>query len=190
MAADLLVDLFSHSLAYPSLPSPSQGADAGLAITSGGCVSSLSGVQIGDSIDLNDVNHFTNVYVEGRSFGSGPLLIGVQDSPDSTSGNFTDPTSGLAQFPTWFRSGGWLIIGSGPATATNLGIAGSGLSGQIIQSGFMTFGAFQRKGRWARLVLGSGFYDGTLRAGFIAQRRVIGSGTGYSVSPSSGILNV
>ena len=182
MSANLVVDLGPTTLSLPSLP----GAN-GMAITSGGTISSLSGALIGDVVDLLQANTFCNVYVAGRSLGSGPLIVGVQCSPTDASGSFTDPTSGLAQIPPPFVSGGRLVIGSGPATAANLGIFGSGVSGQMVLSGFHAFAAFQRPARYARLVTAAGFMDVTaFQAGFVSQLKTVGSGGGFSWSPQSG----
>lgn len=188
MSASYSVDLGFTLDTRPSLPSASVAADAGIAITSGGCYSSLSGVIVGDIADLGNDNTYCNVYVAGRSLGSGPLLIGVQTSDSTTSGTFTDPTSGLQDMPTSFRSGGYLIIGSGAwASASDPGgIFGSGVSGQMALSGFLAFGAFQRVGRYARLLTGSGFMDvAAFQAGFATQRRTVGSGS-FSWLPQSG----
>lgn len=190
MSASLLVDLGSTTQMAISLPSPAVAADGGLAITSGGCISSLSGVLIGDVIDLLNADTYCNVFVAGKGFGSGPLLVGVQTADATTSGSFTDPTSGLGQLPTAFASGGWLVIGSGPATDAFLGIFGSGVSGQIIQSGFVAGAGFNRPHRYARLLVGSGFYDGTLMAGFITNKKITGSGGGFTFSPGSGVVSV
>lgn len=190
MSANLVVDIGNTCQLFLSLPSPAAAADAGIAITSGGCISSLSGVLIGDVADLRDSDTFCNVFVAGKGFGSGPLLIGVQTSDATTSGTFTDPTSGLAQLPTAFVSGGFLVIGSGAATDTFLGTFGSGVSGQVILSGFVAAAAFQRPHRYARLFVGSGFYDGTLMAGFITNLRTTGSGAGFTFNPGSGTVAV
>lgn len=186
MSAGLVLDLGNTAQLAVSFPSTAVAADGGLAITSGGCISALSGVLVGDVVDLLPANAYCNLWVAGRSFGSGPLLIGVQTSDSTTSGTFTDPTSGLASLPGAFSSGGWLILGSGPATSTLLGTLGSGVSGQYLESGFMVAQAFQRTGRYARVVVGSGFYDGPLQAGFISALKTTGSGGGFSWSPSSG----
>ena len=190
MSANLVVDLGGTTQSIQSFPSTAQAADGGMAITSGGNISSLSGVLVGDVIDLNNADTFCNVYVGGRSLGSGPLLVGVQTSDSTASGTFTDPTSGLSQLPTSFASGGFLIIASGPATDATLGIFSSGVSGAYALSGFLAFAAFQRPHRYARLFVGSGFYDGPLQAGFVSQFRTTGSGGGTTQSPGSGTISV
>ncbi len=189
MSATTVVDLGPAVHFSRSLPDPAGGADVGMAITSGGCVSALSGVQVGSVIDLLHANTFCNVWVQGQSLGSGPLLIGVQTSDTTTSGSFTDPTSGLARLPAPFVSGGWLVIGSG--TGTNVGIFSSGVSGSIVQSGFACAAGFIRPHRYARLITGSGFYDGPLGAGFISELKTKGSGGGFTHSPHpSSVINV
>ncbi len=191
MSASYAVDLGSTLQSMPSLPSAAVAADGGMAILSGGGISSLSGVLIGDIVDMLNSDTYCNVYVAGRSIGSGPLIIGVQTSDSTASGTFTDPTSGLAAIQAPFQSGGNLIIGSGDWTAGWGGIFGSGISGQVVLSGFMAIGAFQRPQRYARLIVNSGFMDVVgFQAGFMSQLRTTGSGAGFTYSPSSGVLNV
>lgn len=184
MSANLIVDIGNTAQSLPSLP----GA---VVLSPSGMLAGLSGQLVGVIADMLHANTHTNVYVAGRSYTSGPLLVGVQTSPSTTSGDFTDPTSGLAgvQLPTWFSSGGWLRIGQ---SGTNPGTknAGNGVSGQFLLSGFVEFAAFQRPHRYARLIFGSGFYDGRLEAGFVGQFRTTGSGGGFSLAPGSGNVSV
>lgn len=143
---------------------------------------------MGSIVDLTQCNAMCNLYVAGRALGSGPLVVGVQCSDSTTSGSFTDPTSGLSQLPTWFSSGGFIIIGSGPDPA---GVRGSGVSGSMIQSGFLALAGFQRTGQFARVIVASGFMDVTCpQAGFMSQLRTTGSGGGFSLAPSSGAVSV
>ena len=117
----------------------------------------------------------------------------MQTAAATTSGSFTDPTSGLPVFPTPFVSGGLLVIGSGAwAAAGDVGgIFGSGVSGQNVLSGFFAAAAFQRPHRYARVNTLAGFMDWcTPQAGFIGQRPTVGSGQGFSYSPGSGTINV
>ena len=182
MSANLIVDLSSTTQSVPSLP----GA---VVLSPSGMLAGLSGQLVGVIVDMLHADTFTNVYIAGRSYTSGPLLVGVQTSPNTTSGNFTDPTSGLAQLPTWFSSGGWLQLcrsGTAPGTKNN----GEGVSGQFALSGFVEFAAFQRPHRYARLVFGSGFYDGRIEAGFVGQYHNTGSGAGFSLAPGSGSVSV
>lgn len=189
ISANLVVDLANTTQSFRSFPTYGAGTGSVL-VTSGGAVSSLSGILVGGVWDGINCNTLTNVYVDGRGFGSGPLLIGIQTSDSTASGTFTDPTSGLAALPVNVNSGGFLIIGSGPATDATLGIWSSGQSGSYLLSGFLAFGAFQRPHRYARLFVASGFYDGNLAAGFISQLKVTGSGGGFSYSPGSGVVSV
>lgn len=192
MSANLLVDFGGTITALPSLPSTAVAADGPNAGSSGGNMSSLSGVLVGDIVDLINANTYCNVYVAGRSLGSGPLLIGVQTSDSTASGTFTDPTSGLlpGNYGTNFSSGGYLIIGSGGWTgATDPGgIFGSGVSGQMALSGFFAAGAFNRGQRYARLFVGSGFMEWAgAAAGFMTQTKITGSGGGTTQAPGSGV---
>ena len=192
MSASLLVDLGQTCQLQYSFPSRQTQADQGILITSGGAISSLSGVLIGGTVDLLQSDTYCNLFAMGIGFGSGPLVIGVQTSPDTTSGNFTDPTSGQTAFlPTAFASGGVIIIGSGPTGASGfLGTFSSGYSGSIIGSGWMAAAAFLRPHRFARAYVASGFYDGTLMVGFISQLRTTGSGGGFAYAPTSGTVSV
>jgi hypothetical protein len=191
MSASLLVDLFNTCQLSPSLPSFAVAADAPIPATSGGFVSSLSGVMPGDIVDLLNANTVCNVYVVGKAIGSGPLIIGVQTSDSTTSGSFTDPTSGLPQLPGSFSSGGQLIIGSGDWSSSWGGIFGSGVSGQVVLSGFFAASIFQRPHRYARLLVMSGFMDVvSMQAGFISQLKTTGSGGGFTYAPGSGVISV
>lgn len=182
MSANLVVDLFNTCQTAVSLP-------GGIVVSPSGFIAGLSGRAVGDVVDMINSDTYCNVFVAGRSVTSGPLRVGIQTSDSTLSGTFTDPTSGLVQMPTNFSSGGWLIIGQ---SGTNPGIlnAGDGVSGQFLLSGFMTGGAFLRPHRYARLILGSGFYDGDIQAGFISNNRTTGSGGGFTFSPTSGTVNV
>lgn len=181
MSASLVVDLGATTLSYPSLT-------AAPAVESG-LFPGLSGVVVGGIVNLNNANTYCNVYVGGTpAINSGILSIRVQTSNATTSGSFTDPTSGLPTFPTSFASGGNLILGSGAAGAT--GLWGVAVSGQNMNSGFLAFAAFQRDKQYARLIFNSGFYLGSLQAGFVSQLRTVGSGGGFTLAPSSGVVNV
>lgn len=154
-----------------------------------------SGTQVGLPIDLQNADTFCNVTVAAGGVASGPLLFQVQTADGVSgvpwsggglppSGNFTDPTSGLAQLPTWFSSGGILIVNSGfypipgggggsgtqvagypmgtfPFGTTPVQNAQGGpavASGNIQEfaSGGVAFAAFQRPNRFARINLLSG----------------------------------
>jgi len=157
--------------------------------TQSGLICPNSGALIGLSVDMNNANTFCNIYVTGVTYNqSGQVLLQVQTSDSDTSGNYTDPTSGLAAFPTYFSSGGILILNSG---GVGMGVLGAQVSGQSILSGFTQFAAFQRPGRFARInVLSGGFYNGPLVAGFVSQLRTTGSGGGFSFQPASGTVSV
>jgi len=177
-----VVDLGATTLAYPSLT-------AAPAVESG-LFPGLSGVVVGGIVNLNNANTYCNVYVGGTpAVNSGLLIIRVQTSTGTTSGSFTDPTSGLTTFPTTFASGGRLILGSGSATGATA-LWGAVVSGQNMNSGFMAFGAFQRDKQYARLIFDAGSYLGSLQAGFISNLRTIGSGGGFTLAPGSGAVNV
>lgn len=146
---------------------------------------------IGAVCDMLFANTYTNVWVTG--LGSGPLPILIQTSDTTASGDFTDPTSGVAQMPVNIVSGGifW----------ANSGLYGSGASSPaapidsapVFCSGGIQFGAFQRPGRYARLICTSGNASLTsvpFNAGFAGQKKTTGSGAGFSYQPGSGTVNV
>jgi hypothetical protein len=60
----------------------------------------------------------------------------------------------------------------------------------VFCSGGIEFGAFQRPHRYARLILNSGVFPNALTAGFISNKKFIGSGAGFTLSPSSGSVSV
>lgn len=129
------------------------------------------------------------------------------------SGNFSDPTSGLAQFPTTLSSGGVWILNSGLSVVPGQ----VGASGQLVNgytqgtlpfgpnpvwqgqngpafpgsgawpemySGGVAYAAFQRNFRYCRLVLLSGSVPtGYIAAGFIANLMTTGSGGGTVQQP-------
>jgi hypothetical protein len=124
MSANLLIDLGNTGHFNPSL----------IAVNG-----PQSGTVIGLPIDLGDANTFTNVWVVAN-VASGPITLQVQcsDSPSGfipwgggvpPSGTFTDPTSGAAQLPTNFNSGGLLIINSGTYAIPGGGAPFSGQPG-------------------------------------------------------------
>lgn len=181
MSASLLVDLQNTcqqgvSIAAPSFP------------TSGGAIA-LSGGIIGQVVDMINANTFCNLQLVGQaSFPSGELRVAIQDSDSTASGTFTDPTSGLAQIPPPFVSGGILYLNSGGVGG---GTFGALTSGQALASGFAVAAGFQRQHRYVRAVFfGSGAYCGPLQATFISNLKTTGSGGGFSYSPGSGVVNV
>lgn len=178
MSANLLVDL--GSTADPAISIAS-------AVGVGG--TPASGVIIGAIADLLNANTFCNVFVAGGAT-SGPLGIQVQCSDTTTSGSFTDPTSGLAQLPTSFSSGGILWVNSGLWASGNLPPSPGVDNAPIYCSGAIMFGAFQRPQRYARLIALSGTFTANVMAGFISNLKTTGSGAGFTFSPGSGVVNV
>lgn len=211
MSAFLAGDLGGTVISYPSLQTLSGSSSPG----SG----SLGyGDTVGKSVDLNHADTICNLNVVGLAVTnlSGQVRIGVQCSDSDVSGNYTDPTSGLQTFPSWFASGGiiWLNSGgvlggtiqgaiAGSPPSLNMGVpglpagftqanSGSPNSGYAIASGFNVFASFQRTGRFARAFVVSGDlgYLGPLTVSFVSQLRTTGSGGGMTYSPSSGQVNV
>ena len=137
-----------------------------------------------------NADSYCNMVVQGTlSSGDGPLRIAVQTSDTDVSGSYTDPTSGMANLPTVFQSGGVMWINSG----TDGGVFGPVVSGQNSYSGFVAAGAFIRNGVFARAVILSGGAVGTVFHGtvaFISQLRETGSGGGFTFSPLGGSVNV
>ena len=182
MSANLIVDLGNTAAMQLSV---------GLGGAGSGLVYAASGAVIGQGVDLRNADTFCNLFAAGNGiFGSGQLRIQIQTSDSDVSGNYTDPTSGLAALPTSFSSGGILILNSG---ALGGGLLGAFTSGQSIQSGFAVAAGFQRPqaGTYVRAnVLSGDFFAGTLTVGFISQYRTTGSGGGFTYSPGSGSVNV
>src|SRR5258708_26177523 len=155
-SANLVVDLAGTAVSYPSYQS--SGSIAGL------CGSAVA-TFVGNGVDLINADTFCNVCLAGQPvIGSGGLVVQVQTSDTDVSGNYTDPTSGLPQFPTWFSSGGllWLnsggvlggtipgAINQGGGLGNTAGVSGTANSGYFMASGFQVFAGFQRVGRYAR----------------------------------------
>jgi hypothetical protein len=183
MAAGLVLDLGHTSQQGNSIQ--------GFSVLSGvaNCICVASGTFIGQSIDMLHSDTACNVQVTGQST-SGQLRIQVQTSDTDVSGNYTDPTSGLAQLPSEFQSGGILWINSG---GTGQGLLGAQQSGQSIASGFSLSSYFQRPGRFARanvLTEATAQYAGPLQVNFISQFKTTGSGGGFTLLPSSGVVSV
>lgn len=149
-------------------------------VSPSGQLCGLSGTLVGDWVDLQNGNTNCNVWIStDPAVNSGGPIIGVQTSPDTTSGNFTDPTSGFAasDLPSWMTSGGLYRVGA------------SGYPSNLL-SGVIAFGHFQRPHRYARLNFVGGAYVGGLAAGFVTNVRTTGSGGGFTYSPSSGTPSV
>ncbi len=166
------------------------GADyrASLMIGSGGTLA------FGEVIDLLHADTYCNVFVAGGfQGGSGPIGIQIQCSDGTTSGSFTDPTSGLAAFPggaLGVASGGIFYANSGLWSSGNYALSSPCSGAPLFCSGGIQFAAFQRPGRYSRLINLSGAYAGAITAGFVSQKKTTGSGAGFSYSPSSGAINV
>ena len=145
----------------------------------------LSGdaVVVGGIVDLLGANTFCNVWAAGR--GSGPAQFLIQTSDSTTSGSFTDPTSGLAQMPVNVTSGGVFTVNSGLAVSGWSSPAAPVNNAPMFCSGGIQWGAFQRPQRYARLVLLSGIAMTNLlpTGGFLSNKKVTGSGGGFTQSP-------
>lgn len=142
---------------------------------------------VGEIVDLIDANSFCNVFCAGGA-GSGAVELRIQTSDSLTSGSFTDPTSGLVagQFPPFVASGGIFFANSGIPGSGNIGNFAPVGSAPLFCSGGIQFAAFQRPGRYARLINNSGVFPSWMTAGFISQRKQTGSGAGWSWAPQSG----
>ena len=185
MSANLIVDIGNTCYAYRSLVTTAAFWQ--------------SGIIVGDVVDMLHANTFTNLALFGALTGnnpnSGQIRVGVQTADTTNSGDFTDPTSGMAAFPTVFESGGIVRLNSGSVgvPAGQQGTFGAFISGHAIQSGFTEFAGFQRPGRYARIISVSGpldFYQGPLILAFVSQLKTTGSGGGFTLAPSSGVVNV
>lgn len=181
---------FSASLVVDLGNTTQQGASiVDAPFLSGGSIFVASGATVGQSIFMGNADTFCNLQLTGVS-ASGQLRVQVQCANADVSGQYTDPTSGLAQFPTSFASGGILWINSG---GTGGGVLGAFVSGQALASGYAAAAGFQRTGPFTRALAlseGSAQYAGSLHAVFISNLRTTGSGGGFSYSPGSGSVNV
>lgn len=179
-SANLVVDIGNTCISQPSIP-----GSGGVWVQSG------QGALIGLGVNMMHSDTFCNLCVTGMPyFTSGQLRVVVQCANSDTSGNYTDPTSGLSQMPTSFSSGGVLIINSG---GVGSGVLNTGASGQNFASGWQVFAGFQRTGVFVRAIVLSGtsdFFAGELDVGFVSQQRTTGSGGGFSYQPGSGTINV
>lgn len=158
MSASLLVDLGNTCQLGITLPPTLSGNQP------------ASGTVIGNTVDCLLVNTFTNLMVTCGASLSGQFKVQVQTSDTNTSGSFTDPTSGLAAFPTAFQSGGILIVNSG----------------QSLSGGGSLAAGFLNPNRYVRANIMSGdLFTAPVTASIINQKKVTGSGTGYSYSPQT-----
>ncbi len=155
-----------------------------------------SGVIVGRVVDLLHANAFCNVQVVGGP-SSGVFRVQVQTSDTTTSGTFTDPTSGLAQMPTSFASGGVMFVNSGLWASGTFGRSMGGTVDQapLFCSGGVAYAAFQRPHRYARaLVMSGNQFDAPVSVAFVTQLKSPGSGAGFTFSPAGGsagdVINV
>ena len=176
MSANLIVDIAG-------------GADYQTSITIG----SGSDTTIGRVVDMLGANTYCNVFVAGGvAGGSGQVQIQIQTAETTASGDFTDPTSGLVagEFPVNVVSGGNVWANSGLWNSGYSSITAPVNSAPQFCSGGIHFAAFQRPNRYARLINVSGTYPGAITAGFVSNKKVTGSGGGFSPNPSSGTVSV
>lgn len=172
MSASTTIDLNGTTL---------NGQSVGTAAGVGG--TPASGVIVGVGLDFTMANGYCNLWAAGGPSLSGVYRVAVQCAAANTSGSYTDPTSGLANFPSQFQSGGILIVNSG-----------AGLSGSTFLSGGpFEFSAFLRPAGqpWVRAVVLSGDqFNAPVNAGFVEQGAFTGSGQGYTFLPGSGTISV
>jgi hypothetical protein len=154
-------------------------------------VFSGSNLTVGEIVDLGNGNTNCQIYVNGL-LGSGAIQVQVQTSDSTTSGSFTDPTSGLPQMPSAFTSGGQFFANSGIAWGSgNTPLTAPVVSGApLFCSGGIQFASFQQPHRYARLIYVSGPFLNPIQAGFITNLRTTGSGGGQTQAPSSGGVSV
>ncbi len=176
MSANLTVDLRG-------------GANYRTSIAAAAGTSPSSGTLVGQIVDVLPQNTSTNVVVWGGP-SSGNFYVQVQTSDGVTSGSFTDPTSGLAQLPSAFLSGGLVLVNSGIWSSGNASISSPVDNATAFCSGGIEFAAFQNPNRYARALILSGSFNQLAGVGFIGQKRTTGSGGGFSFSPGSGTVTV
>lgn len=153
---------------------------------------------VGIIVDLAHADTNCNLWLTNTLGMSGPLPVLVQTSDTTASGDFTDPTSGLpsAVFPVggFVSSGGTWWVNSGIGwTSGNNGLNAPADTAPLLASGGVVFASFVRPHRYARLLLTSGNASVTNflgAAGFISNKRTIGSGGGFSFAPGSGTVSV
>lgn len=172
MSASNVVDLNPTTLFGTSI-----GPAAGVGSTP------ASGTIIGQGLDFTMANGYCNVWAVGGPSLSGAFRVAVQCAGSNTSGSYTDPTSGLSQFPSNLISGGILVCNSGVNVSGNNSLSG----------GSSDLGAFLRPAGqpWVRaMVLSGDQANAPVTVGFIEQALITGSGVGFSYLPSSGVINV
>lgn len=175
MSANLVVDLRNTTDFRPSVG-----------------VGSGSNLTVGEIIDLQNSDTVCNIYVAGAQGASGEIEVRIQTSDDTTSGNFTDPTSGIpaGSFPSVVLSGGRFITNSGLWVSGNQSESAPVNNAPLFCSGGIDFAFFQRPQRYARLILISGAFPNAITAGFVSNKRTTGSGGGFSFQPGSGVVSV
>jgi hypothetical protein len=168
VSASLVVDLGQTCLLQPSI-APTASVDS----------TPASGVIVGNVVDLLDANTLTNLLVTAGVSLSGAFKVAVQTASGTSSGWFTDPTSGLAVMPTNLLSGGILLCNSGQASG-------------VFASGMLQAGGFLSPHRYARaMVLSGDLNNAPVFAGFVKQLKQTGSGTGTTQAPQPNVaLNV
>lgn len=179
MSAGLTVDLGNSCQMGVSI--------VGTPILSGALTAPNSGAIVGTGINMQHADTYCNLFAAGYSVSGNQFRVQVQCADTDTSGSYTDPTSGLASMPGAFSSGGILWFSSG----NNGGFFNPFTSGQATASGFMAAQGFGRTGTFVRALLLSGDAGGgPLTVGFISNFRTTGSGGGFTLAPSSGVVNV
>ncbi len=139
---------------------------------------------VGEIIDLLHSNTYCNVFAAGGA-GSGAIALRVQTSDTTNSGDFTDPTSGLADLPQGISSGGIFYANSGLWASGSQSLSAPVNNAPLFCSGGFQTAQFICNGRYARLINVSGVFPNHLTAGFIHQKRTTASGVGSSHSPSA-----
>jgi hypothetical protein len=180
VSANMVVDLHATVLAQPTIAVDKTNNWP------------ASGPLVGDVVDLLHANTLCNLQVVAPAL-SGVVRVQVQVSDSTTSGSFTDPVSGYGQFPQLanVHSGGVMIFNSGVYASGALGGAvPPAADAPLFCSGGVAFGAFQRTGRYARAILLSGQGGAGLAVNFISQLKTVGSGAGFTYSPTSGVPDV
>lgn len=145
---------------------------------------------VGRIADLLQANTLCNVYCANGLGGSGAIEVRIQTSDSVLSGTFTDPTSGLARLMDGIASGGVVFFNSGIYASGHSSPCASINNAPLFHSGGQQFVAFQRPHRYARLIVNSGVFPSDITAGFLSQKKNIGSGAGFTFSPGSGVVEV
>ena len=175
MSANLIVDI-GNTCEYRTSVSVGSGSD----------------LVVGQIVDLQNADTNCQVWVAGGLGGSGVVEVRVQTAEATTSGSFTDPTSGLAanDRPGFFSSGGAFFANSGLHGSGNSFLSSVVNNAPFFCSGGIQFTHFQRPHRYARLILVSGVYPATITAGFLSNKLTTGSGGGFTYAPGSGTVSV